>query len=140
MARENKCTVRMVTENNAGLSTEQKDKLTKKRNKRERKLTRYCQTQFGEIFTAWAHIKCIRAFVESALRYGLPANYEAILIQPTKGALLKLKKQLDTHFSDLNEEGDSRQNEELARNTMTFMGTEEFHPYVSLELVVEKFN
>jgi len=139
IAREHKCTVRMITENNTGMSTEQKKKLTTKRDKRERKLKRYCLTQFGEIFTAWAHIKCIRAFVESALRYGLPAHYEAILIQPNKGGLAKIKKQLDDHFAYLNDEVDTGMNEELAKNSMAFLGTDEFHPYVSLELIVEKF-
>jgi len=38
-------------------------------------LQRWCLTQFGEAFIAWMHVKMIRAFVESILRYGLP-TYE----------------------------------------------------------------
>jgi V-type H+-transporting ATPase subunit C len=138
-ARDSKCTVRTVSENSHGMSAEQKDKLTSKRNKRERKLTRYCQTQFGELFTAWSHIKCIKVFVESALRYGLPAQYEAIIIQPNKSQLPKVKKALDDHYAHLNDEDDVGINEELAKNSMTFLGTDEFHPYVFMELIVEKF-
>ena len=34
-------------------------------------LERWCKTHFGEAFCAWIHLKIIRAFVESVLRYGL---------------------------------------------------------------------
>ena len=34
-------------------------------------LQRWCKTHFGEAFCAWVHLKVIRAFVESVLRYGL---------------------------------------------------------------------
>lgn len=42
-------------------------------------LTRWCKTHFGEAFVAWMHIKVIRVFVESVLRYGLPVNFTAVL-------------------------------------------------------------
>lgn len=42
-------------------------------------LTRWCKTHFGEAFVAWMHIKVIRVFVESVLRYGLPVDFTAVL-------------------------------------------------------------
>jgi hypothetical protein len=33
-------------------------------------LIRYCRTNFAEAFVAWIHLKAIRVFVESVLRYG----------------------------------------------------------------------
>ncbi len=42
-------------------------------------LTRWCKTHFGETFVAWMHIKVIRVFVESVLRYGLPVDFTAVL-------------------------------------------------------------
>ena len=35
----------------------------------------WCQTSFGEVFSAWVHICAIRLFVESILRYGLPPRF-----------------------------------------------------------------
>jgi V-type H+-transporting ATPase subunit C len=34
-------------------------------------LERWCRTHYGEAFNAWIHIKVVRAFVESVLRYGV---------------------------------------------------------------------
>lgn len=42
-------------------------------------LIRWCKAHFGETFIAWMHIKVIRVFVESVLRYGLPVNFVVIL-------------------------------------------------------------
>lgn len=42
-------------------------------------LTRWCKTHYGETFVAWMHIKVIRVFVESVLRYGLPVDFTAVL-------------------------------------------------------------
>lgn len=42
-------------------------------------LMRWCKTHFGEAFVAWMHIKVIRVFVESVLRYGLPVDFTAVL-------------------------------------------------------------
>jgi V-type H+-transporting ATPase subunit C len=47
-------------------------------------LTRWCKTHFGEAFVAWMHIKVIRVFVESVLRYGLPVDFSAVLYKATK--------------------------------------------------------
>ena len=34
-------------------------------------LERWCRAHYGEVFSAWIHLKTIRALVESVLRYGL---------------------------------------------------------------------
>jgi len=54
-------------------------------------MKRWCSTNFGEAFIAWMHIKAIRAFVESVLRYGLPVNFVAVLYRPNSGRENKLR-------------------------------------------------
>ncbi len=44
-------------------------------------LLRWCKAHFGEAFIAWMHVKAIRTFVESVLRYGLPVNFTAVLFK-----------------------------------------------------------
>ena len=44
-------------------------------------LLRWCRAHFGEAFIAWMHIKAIRVFVESVLRYGLPVNFAVVLVR-----------------------------------------------------------
>jgi len=42
-------------------------------------LMRWCKNHFGDAFVAWMHVKVIRVFVESVLRYGLPVDFTAVL-------------------------------------------------------------
>lgn len=42
--------------------------------------------KYGEIINIWFHIKAVRIFVESVLRYGLPVNFQAILFRIQKSA------------------------------------------------------
>lgn len=58
-------------------------------------LTRWCKTHYGEAFVAWMHIKVIRVFVESVLRYGLPVDFTAVLYKCSDGAEMGLVKALD---------------------------------------------
>mmetsp|Transcript_21444 Transcript_21444/g.19515 ORF Transcript_21444/g.19515 Transcript_21444/m.19515 type:complete len:436 (+) Transcript_21444:62-1369(+) len=45
-------------------------------------ITRWCKAHFGESYVAWVHLKVIRGFVESVLRYGLPLDFLSIFIEP----------------------------------------------------------
>ncbi|XP_058605956.1 V-type proton ATPase subunit C 1-A isoform X2 [Onychostoma macrolepis] len=61
----------------------------------------WLKVNFSEIFVAWIHIKVLRTFVESVLRYGLPVSFQAILLQPTKKSWKQLRKQLNSLFKHL---------------------------------------
>lgn len=41
----------------------------------------WCQTNFTEVFIAWAHLKALRIHVESILRFGLPADYVGAVVK-----------------------------------------------------------
>lgn len=43
-------------------------------------LFRLARTNFGEVFSTWVHLKALRVFVESVLRYGLPPDFCAVSI------------------------------------------------------------
>lgn len=66
-------------------------------------LERWCRTHFGEAFNAWIHLKVIRAFVESVLRYGLSpvgesqaeANFVLAVLKVNKNKGSQLKIALD---------------------------------------------
>jgi len=61
-------------------------------------LTRWCRTHYGEAFVAWMHIKVIRVFVESVLRYGLPVDFTAVLYKVKNGMENQLTEALDKAF------------------------------------------
>ena len=52
---------------------------------------------FSEIFIAWTHLKALRTFVESVLRYALPTNFQCILVlvMNTKKTKKKIVFQID---------------------------------------------
>ena len=52
-------------------------------------LLRLAKTNFGEIFASWLHLKALRVFVESVLRYGLPPDFCSVAI------LVKITYKLD---------------------------------------------
>lgn len=58
-------------------------------------LTRWCKTHYGEAFVAWMHIKVIRVFAESVLRYGLPVDFTAVLYKVENGKEEELTDALD---------------------------------------------
>lgn len=91
---------------------------------------RWLKLNFSEVFVAWIHLKALRVFVESALRsvlitfiitiflnidfmmysrlitvsparYGLPVNYQALLLQTDRKRSKKLEEELSSLFMHL---------------------------------------
>jgi V-type H+-transporting ATPase subunit C len=48
-------------------------------------LVRLLKTNFGELFSAWMHLKVLRLFVESVLQYGLPPYFLSLTLKPSAG-------------------------------------------------------
>jgi len=83
-------------------------------------LMRWCKTHFGDAFVAWMHIKAIRVFVESVLRYGLPVDFTSVLYKVHTGKDHQLTQKLDVSLgSGVDEEADE--------------GAEEYHDFVLLK-------
>jgi len=82
-------------------------------------LMRWCKTHYGEAFVAWMHIKVIRVFVESVLRYGLPVDFTAVLYKVADGKHVELVTALDKALG---------KNEETAEDD-----DEEYHDFVLLK-------
>ena len=47
------------------------------------------------------HLKALRVFVESVLRYGLPVNFQAAIIRPQKRSNRKLRETLNQLYEKL---------------------------------------
>lgn len=75
-------------------------------------LTRWCKTHYGEAFVAWMHIKVIRVFVESVLRYGLPVDFTAVLYKVIQGKELMLIGALDKTFGEKKSKEEDIEDEE----------------------------
>ncbi|KAL7561912.1 hypothetical protein ACA910_005110 [Epithemia clementina (nom. ined.)] len=80
-------------------------------------LMRWCKNHYGDSYVAWMHIKVIRVFVESVLRYGLPVDFTAVLYKANHGKDADLVNALDKYLGNI----DKTEQEE---------GEEEYHDFV----------
>lgn len=69
-------------------------------------LMRWCKTHYGDAFVAWMHIKVIRVFVESVLRYGLPVDFTAVLYKVHMGKEVQLTQALDKSLGNSADDDD----------------------------------
>jgi len=103
---------------------EQADDLDAQVQQQKGSMVRWCKTHFGEAFSAWVHVKVIRAFVESVLRYGLPPNFVLAVLKLTPNKEKQVMQALDRVMQvDATAFMSDGADEE---------GAEEYHPYVRL--------
>ena len=67
-------------------------------------IVRWCKAHFGESLVAWVHLKLIRAFVESVLRYGLPVDFVSVFLEPNMKKEKQCKLDLISGMSKLRPE------------------------------------
>ncbi|KAM9978488.1 hypothetical protein ACTFIY_012247 [Dictyostelium cf. discoideum] len=106
--------------------TQERSKLTEDKKNCRTSLIRWCRLNFPEAFMAWVHLKVVRVFVESVLRFGIPFNFQAILMKPQKGADKKVRDILFDQFKYLGSAHISGKNETD--------DSEKFYPYISVSV------
>jgi V-type H+-transporting ATPase subunit C len=101
--RKARFTVRDYTysEEEMAAGKEEKAKLTNEKEKVYAQCVRQCITAYKVGYIDWMHIKAIRIFVESVLRYGLPPNFQVMCLLPKKGKADKLTKKLGDVYAKL---------------------------------------
>jgi len=75
--------------------------LQKKQASQKKKLKLFCKNTFSETFANWMHLKLIRCFVESVLRFGLPVDFTISVVKPVKGKEQQLLKVLEQKYAFL---------------------------------------
>jgi V-type H+-transporting ATPase subunit C len=138
-ARENKFIVRKY-EPSVVLDPEAKKKQITERDRQKRNLSRWCKTNFAEAFIAWIHLKCIRCFVESVLRFGLPADFQAMLILPKNRQEKKLRDTLNEMYKNLGRNLANDEDLDMQAPGGLVLTNEKFYPYVSLEINLDMQN
>jgi len=82
-------------------SAKEKKSLETKIRERWQTLIRFCKTTYDDIFCAWVHLKAMRVYVESVLRFGLPVNIQSFVIEPKKGKEQAVRQALKVLYKDL---------------------------------------
>ncbi|KAG6885950.1 hypothetical protein C0993_007452 [Termitomyces sp. T159_Od127] len=104
-------------------------------------LLRLSRTNFSESFKVLVHLKVVRLFVESVLRYGLPANYLGLVIKPDPKVTKKTFNLLQAQFTYLSPrsnrssttKGSRAEGEEYIGEYQTLMD-QEFFDFVLFEV------
>jgi len=139
-AREKKFVVRDFTYNEEELAAGKNEitKLVTDKKKQFGPLVRWLKVNFSECFCAWIHVKALRVFVESVLRYGLPVNFQAILIQPNKKFVKRLRDVLNQLYGHLDSSAAlSGANFDGVDIPGLGFGQQEYYPYVYYKINVD---
>ncbi|KAF7310712.1 V-type proton ATPase subunit C [Mycena chlorophos] len=138
--RENKFIVRDFVYSEEELAKQQQDLETADTTEKElwTELLRVSRTNFSESIQILVHLKVIRLFVESVLRYGLPANYSGLVVKPDSRSAKRTFGALQTQFAYLRPrsnraKGGKVSNEEFAGEYQTLM-EQEFFDFVLCEV------
>lgn len=132
-AREKKFVVRDFKYNESDIKAGQTEfaKLAQDKQMQFQRLLRWLKVNFSEVFVAWIHIKTLRLFVESILRYGLPVNFLAVLIQPGKRQARKLREVLNQLYSHLDTSASQSLDDDIPGLNL---GQQEYYPYVYFKI------
>jgi len=118
---------------------QQRSTLEAERARQEVFLNQICRAAFSDTLIAWIHLKALRVFVESVLRYGVPPAFAAFFLKlhPRNFNEKRLRQELDSVFPQTGGFGRSYQGgggDSGAGDPTAPDGTE-YYPYVSLNLV-----
>lgn len=144
-AREHKFYVKDFVYNEDNIQQEkgQLTKLNQDKKKQYGPLVRWLKVNFSEAFSAYIHIKALRVFVESVLRYGLPVNFQAMLLLPNKRTQKKLRETLNQLYGHLDGSGPGGAEADHAdvvsnlQATLGGAGGADFFPYVSYRIMID---
>ncbi|KAJ3202814.1 hypothetical protein HDU67_000260 [Dinochytrium kinnereticum] len=96
-------------------------------------LLRLCKTNFGELFSCWIHAKVVRMYVESVLRYGLPPDFQPMLIKAKPRQEKKVRDVINAQYANLaggGGGGASKEDEHLEENLQLLLGEKDYCPAV----------
>ncbi|KAI1315647.1 Vacuolar ATP synthase subunit C [Mortierella claussenii] len=111
-------------------------------------ILRLAKTNFGEVFQAWTHLKSLRVFVESVLRYGLPPDFVGFTIKPKPKQEHKILDILTAQYGHLGGSPSNRggggyhqqQDDQSAEEAIPGFNDKDYKPFVffSLKLDIER--
>lgn len=101
-------------------------------------LVSWCKMAFSEAFIAWIHMKALRCFVESVLRYGLPVNFYSALVMPNAKRGPRLRKELNTAYARLDSSAGGG-GDDGANVSVSGIFVKDYYPYVSFNIELASF-
>lgn len=124
--RKKRYVVREV-ETTDDLSAAELKELQQKAEKEKKALYTLLWQQYCVCYVAWIHLKAVRVFVESLLRYGLPPRFISVVLQVPPSKELEIRKRISQIYPELTSplEGEI---------TVDIGALQQEYPYVSLKV------
>lgn len=134
--REKRYTVRDFTfdPNAQGRNAEEQAQLADEAEEQLVAFTKWAEANYAEAFLAMVHLKALRAFAESVLRYGLPVNFDVVLLGPAQRAESRLRTALNEMYAHLSGSWAAAQKDDYTATVPGIAGDRDFYPYVFLEV------
>ncbi|KAJ3196728.1 hypothetical protein HK101_007960 [Irineochytrium annulatum] len=138
-AREHKFVVRDFKWNEQQMATEKKELAEAGASEKEllTTLLRLCKTNFGEVFACWIHVKVVRLYVESILRYGLPPDFQPMLIRAKPKHEQRVRDIINQLYAKLGGAANNPKggdDEHLEENLQQLLGDKDYCPVVLFPL------
>ncbi|KAF8820165.1 putative vacuolar ATP synthase subunit C [Cardiosporidium cionae] len=136
-ARDHRFVVREFVYRPGGYDSliQHRTKIEAEKSQQEGFLSRLCAAAFSEVFTSWMHLKAMRMFCESVLRYGVPPRFASFLLKPASdGKMKRLRKELGVIFKSDGLQ-DLYTKAGKSNDIDSTVAPEEFFPYVNLTLL-----
>ncbi|XBJ21319.1 hypothetical protein VPH35_011994 [Triticum aestivum] len=95
-------------------------------------LLQWCYASYSEVFSSWMHFSAVRVFVESILRYGLPARFLSVVLAPSTKSEKKVRNILEGLCGNAN--SSYWRSEDDVGMAAGLGGEAESHPYVSFTI------
>jgi len=113
-----------------------KKKLGKQLDKLWKFLVQWTKTQYAEVFSSWIHIKAMKVYVESVLRFGLPVDVQVTILEPKKGKDPQLRLKLKELYQNLPNAGLATELDPGETDISGFGS--DFYPYVYAALKISE--
>ncbi|ORZ09847.1 hypothetical protein BCR42DRAFT_494787 [Absidia repens] len=141
-AREERFIVRDFTydEDALKLQQEELDQVSSVELEQQAELTRLAKINFGELFASWVHLKALRVFVESVLRYGLPPDFTSVTIAAQPKFEKKVDETLLAQYGRLGGvhgqafKSSNSQQDEILDHDLQSVNDSSYRPYVQFDL------
>lgn len=119
----------VIREVDAGddLSSAELKELQQKAEKEKKSLYTLLWQQYCVCYVAWIHLKAVRVFVESLLRYGLPPRFISVVLQVPPNKDAEIRKRISQVYPDLTTPLESD-------TTIDTGSLQQEYPYVSLKV------
>eukprot|EP00042_Codosiga_hollandica_P024669 m.105193 g.105193 ORF g.105193 m.105193 type:complete len:403 (+) comp51634_c0_seq1:43-1251(+) len=142
-AREKRFIVRDFTydANQAQTAVQEKKELQDDYKKKHEGLSIWCVNQFSEVFSCFVHVKALRLFVESVLRYGLPVDIMCAVLEVKQKSQKRLRTMLEGKYSSLKTLGSGSEKDTAGIKEIAGVvasSQKDYYPYVNFTIDISK--